>query len=403
MPVRRVYKFRAYPTKTQAEALDHQLQFCCDLYNAALEQRKTLYRRQGVSVTHKQQSRQLTELRQELPELCPVGLSRSAMQKTLERLDRSFKAFYRRVERREKAGFPRFKSRHRFDTLAAQYGKACRFHASTSRSRRALLYWGGVGELKVRAHRPLPDGARITEVQIKRAAGGTEWYVYLGLEMPASPPLPATGASVGVDVGITTFAALSTGEQIAGPRSYQRHERRLAQLQQELSRCRRGSNRRRRRRAQLARAHARIRRARRDHAHKTAYRLVREFDVIVIEDLNIKGLARGQLAKHVNDQGWGLFARILADKAAEAGRLLVKVDARGSSQECSGCEGLVSKELNERVHRCSACALELDRDVNAARVILRRGERLREALMAAGPQASIGAEREIIPAIRAAA
>lgn len=202
--------------------------------------------------------------------------------------------------------------------------------------------------------------------------------------MPARAPLQATGERVGIDVGITTFATLSNGEQIQGPRSYRRHERRLARLQADLSRCRRGSRRREKRQAQLARAHARIGRIRRDHAHKTARSLVERFDALYLEDLNIKGLARSKLATHVTDQARGSFAGILADKAEEAGRLLVKVDPRGSSQECSGCGAATPKVLAERTHVCTTCGLLCDRDVNAARVIFRRGERLREALMAGG-------------------
>lgn len=387
--VQRVYKFRCYPTTSQVKALERQFAFACELYNAALEQRRTLWRERGLSITHKHQSKQLTELRQawaaEHPELLPEGMSRSAMQKTLERLDRSFKAFYRRAQGGERPGFPRFKSRRRWDSLQAQYGHGCRFTSpETLDGKKGSVYWSGVGELKVKAHRPLPAEARTTEVQLKRVAGGREWYAFLVVEMPARAPLQATGERVGIDVGITTFATLSNGEQIQGPRSYRRHERRLARLQADLSRCRRGSRRREKRQAQLARAHARIGRIRRDHAHKTARSLVERFDALYLEDLNIKGLARSKLAAHVTDQAWGSFAGILADKAEEAGRLLVKVDPRGSSQECSGCGAAAPKVLAERTHVCTTCGLLCDRDVNAARVIFRRGERLREALMAGG-------------------
>ena len=180
----------------------------------------------------------------------------------LDHAQAAVKAFYRRVERGETPGFPRFRSRERWDTLQAQYGSGCKFTPSSGKS--AALYWAGAGELKVRQHRPLPDGARITELQVKRVAGGREWYVCLGFEMSAPAPLPATGESAGIDVGITTFAALSTGEKVSGPRAYRRHEKRLARLQQELARCERGSNRRRGKRGELARSHARIGRVRRD-------------------------------------------------------------------------------------------------------------------------------------------
>lgn len=128
---------------------------------------------------------------------------------------------------------------------------------------------------------------------------------------------------------------------------------------------------------------------------------MREADVIYLEDLDVKGLADSYLSKDVRDQAWSQFRGILADKAVEAGRSLVLVDPRGSSQECSGCGAIVKKPLSERVHRCS-CGLRLDRDVNAARVMLRRGERQREAIAAVAPQGSATADRETGSSLRAA-
>jgi putative transposase len=253
--VRRVYKFRCYPTKAQAALLERQLGFACDLYNVALEQRRMLWREHGFSISHKQQSKELTELRRTAPELWPEGMARSAMQKTLERVNESR------------------------STPSSR--------ASGAANSPAFPAWNGVGEVKVRAHRPLPERARVTEVQIKRVARGREWYVCVGVELPAPAPLPTTGASIGIDLGITTFAALSNGEKISGPRSYRRHERRLAILHQELARCQPWSRRGRLKRAQLARVHARTVRVRRDHARKTARSLVERFDVLYIEDLNI--------------------------------------------------------------------------------------------------------------------
>jgi putative transposase len=239
--VRRVYKFRCYPTKTQAALLERQLGFASDLYNVALEQRRMLWREHGFSISHKQQSKELTELRRTAPELWPEGMSRSAMQKTLERVNESFDAFFARLRRGEQPGLPRYRNKDRFDTLRAQHGSGCAFLAPDKpTSKKGRLAWNGVGEVKVRAHRPLPERARVTEVQIKRVARGREWYVCLGVELPAPAPLPTTGASIGIDLGITTFAALSDGEKISGPRSYRRHERRLAILHQELAVASRG-------------------------------------------------------------------------------------------------------------------------------------------------------------------
>lgn len=371
--VRRVYKYRVYPTKEQRAGLKAQLFFCAELYNAAVEQRRTLWRQYGASISHKEQSRQLTELRRDHPELLPDGMSRSAMQKTLKRVDRAFRAFHRRVELGEKAGYPRYKGRDRVNTLQAQYRSGCKINIETSR-----LYWSGVGEIKVKLHRSLPDGARITEIQIKREAAGTEWYICLGIELPLPTPLEPTGNAVGVDLGISTFAALSNGQLVQGPRAQRGVEARVALLQRERARKTPHSNRYRKHCELLGRARVREARIRRDHHHKLARLLVRGNDLIVLEDLKVRQLAESRLAKDVRDQGWGQFARILADKAAEAGRLVLVVDPRGTSQECSSCARTVPKRLSVRIHACE-CGLVLDRDVNAARNILRRGERQREA------------------------
>ncbi len=123
----------------------------------------------------------------------------------------------------------------------------------------------------------------------------------------------------------------------------------------------------------VARLHERVRNRRRDHAFKLANDLVRRFDVIYVEALNLQGLARGRLARDVHDQGWGAFLTIPSDKAAEAGRSVMALDARNTSQACSACGALVPKPLGERWHRC-ACGYQADRDVNAARNLYRLGE-----------------------------
>lgn len=259
--IRRVYKYRAYPSEVQVAALEAQLGCCCDLYNAVLQLRREMWRERGVSLGHLEISRQLTELVRDCPELIPEGMARSMLQKTLERNNRAFQAFFRRVKRGEEPGYPRFRSKRRYDTLACQYGKSRGVElldASDERvrgkgSRTVYLAWRGVGAVKLKLHRPLPEGARITEVQVKRQADG--WHVCFGVELPKPEPLAPTGKSVGIDLGITNFVALSTGERIAGPRAHRKAERRFSRLQRELARKRdTHSNRRRKAVARLAKA-----------------------------------------------------------------------------------------------------------------------------------------------------
>jgi putative transposase len=179
--------------------------------------------------------------------------------------------------------------------------------------------------------------------------------------------------AVGLDLGIEHFATLSTGEQLPGPRAYRAAMRQLRVAHRRMARREKGSHRRQKARLLLARQHERIRNLRHDHAHKLTRRLVSDFSLIAVEDLNIQVLARGFLAKHVADQGWAAFLTVLEYKAAEAGTRLIRVPPGGTSQTCSDCGALVRKLLSERTHRCPECRLVIDRDTNAARNILRLG------------------------------
>jgi putative transposase len=295
-------------------------------------------------------------------------MSRSAQQYALRRLEHAFQAFYRRLGRREKPGFPRFKGAGRWTTLSCQYGNGCRLCDEINR-----VYWAGVGKIKLKQHRRIPKAALRKKVEIRRQ--GHHWYVCIEVITPMPAPLPKTGRSVGLDLGIAHFAAFSTGELIEGPRAQRREEHRVARLQRALARKQCGSTRRLKAAAKLAAARLKEARMRRDHQFKLARMLVERYDLIVIEDLEVQRLADGHLAKDVRDAAWGQFMRILADKAEEAGRQLVSVNPKNTSQMCSNCGALPAerKTLVQRVHTCCECGLQLDRDVNAARNILRLG------------------------------
>ena len=173
-------------------------------------------------------------------------------------------------------------------------------------------------------------------------------------------------------MGLSSLAVLSTGEAIPNPRIARRHERELRRRQRHLSRCRKGSNGRRKGRQAVARLHMRIANSRRTYLHQVSAKLIREHDVIAVKRLNVKGLASGMLAKSVNDAGWATLKQMLIYKAAKAGRSLIEVDPRNTTQACSGCGVIVPKGLGDRRHECPDCGLSLDRDENAARNILAR-------------------------------
>lgn len=359
-PVRRAYRFRIYPTRGQSLALEAQLGFACDLYNAALEQRRYAWRA-GRRVDYVTQCRDLTALRAAGDG--PPAMSCSAMRNPLRRLDRAYQAFFRRLYAGEKPGYPRFRSRRRYDSLTWD-------SAWSIKERRLALL--GIGHLKVKWHRDLPASAKVRTVTIRRVVG--RWYACFALALPATPiSNRAVTSAVGVDLGVQTFAALSTGDLIPGPRAYRAASRRLRTVQRRVSRRVKGSRRRQKAGLLLARLHERIGNLRRNHAHRLSRRLVSDFDLIVVEDLQLLGLTRGLLAKDIRDQGWAEFLRLLGYKAEDAGVQVVRVPLGGTSQGCSNCGTSVSKPLSERTHRCPDCGLIVDRDVNAARNILRLG------------------------------
>jgi putative transposase len=357
--VNRTYRFRIYPTRRQRLGLEAQLGFACDLYNAALEQRRYAWRR-GQRVGYVSQCRELTALRAAGDG--PPQMSCAAMRSPLRRLERAYQAFFRRVKAGEKPGYPRFRSRRRYDSLTWD-------SAWSIQQRRLALQ--GIGHLKVMWHREMPASATVRTVTVRRVAGRSVCFA-LALQVAAVPARKVMRA-VGVDLGVHNFAALSTGVLIPGPRAYRKARRQLRVAQRRVSRRVKGSRRRQKAGLLLARLHERIRNLRGNHAHQLSRRLVSDFGLIAVEDLQIRGLTRGFLAKDINDQGWAEFLRLLRYKAEDAGIQVVAVPPGGTSQTCSGCGARVSKPLSERVHRCPNCGLVVDRDINAARNILRLG------------------------------
>ena len=376
--MRRTYRYRLYPTGNQVRALEAQLGEQCDLYNAALEHRRTMWRDYGVSVTLKQQSAELKEMRATGEVDATANFWSQAA--VLKRLDLAFQAFYRRCKAGESPGYPRFKSRARFDTLTWSFAG----NSGGCKVVNGRVRLQGVGHVKVKWHRPIPGGAKLCTVQVKRQ--GNRWYACFSLDDVPYRPLPATGRTVGIDLGIQTFAAMSDGELILGPRANRAGAAAVRRAARKVARRTRGSNRRRKAGMLLARQREREANRRRDHAHKTARSLVNRFDVIAVESLGVRGLPAGMLARDCNDQGWAAFVACLRDKAEEAGRAVILVDPRGTSQECSSCGIVVRKALGVRVHSC-ACGYTADRDVNAARNILAR------ALQTPGPDGAIKRQR----------
>jgi putative transposase len=229
----------------------------------------------------------------------------------------------------------------------------------------------GVGKIKIKLHRPVEG--KIKTVSIKREAG--RWFVIFSVICDPSP-LPPTKKAIGIDLGISTFATLSDGTEIDNPRFILHEEKRIRIANRRLARrTNRRSNRRRKAVVALQKAYAHMRNQRSDFQHKVARMLVNHYGVIAVEKLNIKGMY-SNLSKSVNDAAWGMFLNKLAYKAESAGRELVRVNPRGTSQTCL-CGERVPKTLKQRWHSCPACGLEGKRDYISAQLILRLGLSLR--------------------------
>ena len=353
-------RFRLLPSKAQHRALERILELQRQLYNAALEERIGAYRRAGRTLTYFDQTRGLTEWRRSDPEATqlPVNLQRA----TLKRLDEAYRGFFRRMKEGGKPGFPRFRGKGWFDSFGF------RQFVGIALENERLRFKGMPGSLRVHWHRESPRNC-IKSCTFKRDPKG--WSVGFAVEVAAAEPRRLRRA-VGVDLGISTFAALSDGGFIPSLRAARNAERRLRVAQRANARRLRGSGGRRKARTVVARCHAAVARQRREHLHQASARLVRDYDLIAVEKLNVKGLARSALAKDVHDASWAKFISMLRYKAGKAGAHLIEVDPYDTSQECSGCGMRVQKVLADRWHDCPNCGLAIDRDLNAARNILNR-------------------------------
>lgn len=368
----RVCKVKLGRALKQEEKLRRVLGLCCDLYNAALQQRREAWSRQGISLSLYDQQKDLTQLRAEDEEYynLPVQMTRATV---LHRLDRAFKGSFGRLRKGRKPGFPRFKSRNRFSTLVFIAGdwKIEGKHLILNIKNDPIIL-----QMRNSIHRQ----GQIKGLRIVR--GATRWGAHFLVDIGPAPAVKQSKNGVGIDVGLRTFATLSDGNVVEHPRFLKQSLEQLKSVQQELSRKKRGSKNRAKAKLVVARVHEKIANRRRDFVHQTVAKLVRGYDGFALEKLDIAQMASAEreieglnkkqsraMRRGIMDSGWSLFGAHLASKAEEAGLPVVHVDPKGTSQRCSACGTVVRKTLRDRVHECFACGLVLDRDENAARNI----------------------------------
>ena len=363
--MRTAYKCRAYPDPEQASVLNRTFGCVRVVWNRTLAWRHQRYYGEQVKTNFTQANAYLTAMKatEELAWLNEVASV--PLQQAIRHQQVAFSNFFAK-----RARYPRYKSRN--GRQSAEYTR------SGFRYRYGQLFLAKMDTpLEFTWSWPDVDVASIdpATVTVSRDPCG-RWYVSLAVDVADPVQLPATGAVVGVALGIKDFAVTSDGEKIPNPRSLARRERNLARYQRRLARCQKGSANRAKARAKVARAHRKVRASRADFLHRASARLVRDHDVIVLEDLAVKNMVRNRsLAKAISDCGWGEFRRQLEYKAATAGRHVIVIDRwYPSSKTCSACGYLLaSLSLSTRTWQCPSCGIRHDRDVNAAKNILAAG------------------------------
>lgn len=379
--MRKAYKFRVYPTARQETRAHQLLGDHCDLYNAALQERRDAYQHSKTSIGYGDQSAQLKEIRRADPD----GQGRhsfSSQQQTLRRLNTVFSGFFKRAKNGQ-AGYPRFKPRSRFDQVMFVAGDGSKWENTTGKW--AYATFQAVGRVRVKQHRAVIGAVKT--LQLKREH--RRWYVVVVAEYEPEQ-LPETGRAVGIDVGVARFYTTSDGDIADNPRFLKRAEDQIAELQRRKAGCKRGSGNNRRARQKLAKRWRKVCNQRHDFHHKHARRLVDQHDVIAAEKLNVAGMTRAPqpkpddnggylpngaaakagLNKSILDAGWSQFLGILAAKAEEAGRRVILVNAAYTSIDCHRCGTHCTRPKQDTVV-CPQCG-EIDADLNGARNVYTR-------------------------------
>ncbi|HEU5391188.1 MAG TPA: RNA-guided endonuclease TnpB family protein [Streptosporangiaceae bacterium] len=363
--MRTAYKCRAYPDSVQASVLNRTFGCVRVAWNRTLAWRRQRSHTDKTGTTYTQASAYLTALKttEELAWLNEV--SSVPLQQAIRHQQAAYAAFFAK-----RARYPRFKSRS--GRQSAEYTR------SGFRWRDGRLFLAKMdAPLAFTWSWPGIDPATIdpTTVTVSRDPCG-RWYVAFAVDISSPEPLPATGRTAGVDLGIRDFAVTSDGQRIANPKHLERRARNLARYQRRMTRCHPGSANRAKARAKVARAHRKVRAARTDFLHKASTRLVRDHEVIVLEDLAVTNMVRNRsLAKAISDCGWGTFRAMTEYKAARYGRRVIIISRwYPSSKTCSAC-GYVLEELSlrSRAWQCPSCGIRHDRDINAAKNILAAG------------------------------
>lgn len=367
------YQYRLRPTAIQIQQMESWLELLRKQYNHRLAERFDWYEMNRCAVNacplvcsiaelkdkpdKYNQKRDLVNSKVLFPEY--KDIYSQVLQDCVLRVEKTFDRYFKGDSNGRKSGKPRFKGKGRYHSFTYPQMKQDCIQGKH-------INLPKLGWVKFIQHRPILDGFKIKTATVSRKSDG--WYVTLSLQdetIPTVNPNCCLDKAVGIDLGLKDFLVTSDGQFVAIPQYYRKSQTRLKVLSQAVSRTQKGSNNRKKAVQRLGRHHQRVANQRKDFHYKTANELLKRYDIVGHEDLNIKGLAKTRLAKSIYDAGWSQFISILKVKAERAGLITIAVNPNGTSQNCSNCGSKVLKTLVVRIHKCS-CGLEICRDLNAA-------------------------------------
>ncbi len=354
----KAYKYRTYPTKEQATAIDLQIEQCRQLYNELLSLKKDAYKKDKTSLSRFDLIKKTKGKNEETYS--------QVSQNVADRINKAYGNFFARVKRGEKEkGFPRFKKYGVYSSIALpQIVNPKKIGKKT--------YFPKIGWLNTKYHSPITG--RPKTLTIKKAKSGKH-FITISCANPTTERLKHGKGEVGIDLGLNSFVATSDGEFFDHPKPMKGMAKKRKSLAREFSKKKKKSNNRNKARVRLARVDEKIANIRNDYGWKLCRKLIEKYETIFIENLNVRGMIKNhQLAGAITDVSWSDFTNKLSYKAESAGGKVVKVNPKNTSQKCSGCGKIAKKTLATRTHNCPNCGLKIDRDINASINILTKGK-----------------------------